>query len=704
MKYLLGLCAIAFLGCGEESGTKVAFGIDERPVNTSCRAPNRPMDTTGVTVEQVFAQLNFQSAVKLLQAPGDPSRWFVVEKRGVVRVFANDDATTAAATFIDIDARVNSNPGEAGLLGMAFHPNWAQNRQVFLSYTGPSNMSNANLRSTISRFTSNDNGMTLDASSEQILLTVEQPYENHNGGNIEFGPDGYLYIGFGDGGSGGDPDGNGQKLDTLLGKMLRIHVDGAAPYESPSSNPFFNGGGRKEIYAWGLRNPWRWSFDRATGDLWVGDVGQNAFEEIDRVELGGNYGWNTAEGLHCYATMPCQKGGLIDPMVEYDHGEGSSVTGGYVYRGSAIPSLVGTYLYADYGSGNLWGLFSDGVSGQGTPVLLQRTGLDISSFGEGLDGELYLVSLSGNLHKIVASGMTGPSTFPQKLSQTGCVDPANPAEPSAGLIPYDVNVQLWSDGAAKRRWLALPDGEGITINSDGDFEFPVGSVLMKEFSRNGKRLETRLFMRHPDGDWAGYVYEWNAQQSDATLLPAGKTATIDGQSWQFPSRDQCLECHTDAAARVLGPELAQLNKDFEYPGKKIANQLATWDHIALFDSPLPSPAPTLAGSTVEARARGYLHANCSGCHRPNSTGRGPADFRYATALADMGVCNADPSQGNLGVTDAKLLTPGQPAKSIMSLRMHATDVNRMPPLATQVVDGDGVKAVDDWIASLAGCQ
>ncbi len=707
--------AIALLGgtggCDSSSGNHPApFGIDARPSNASCIAPPRPSPTAGVTVMPAWPQLAWNLPVALRQAPGDSSRWFVVEKGGTVRTFADDPNVGVATLFVDISARVNSQPNEAGLLGMAFHPSFASNHQVFLSYTAPSTNSPANLRSTLSRFTSSDGGKTLDASSEEVLLTLEQPFVNHNGGNILFGPDGYLYMGFGDGGSGGDPMKNGQNTDVLFAKMLRLDVDSGSPYAIPPSNPFAAGGGKKEIYAWGLRNPWRWSFDRATGDLWVGDVGQDLYEEVDKVELGGDYGWNVAEGLHCYDATSCDKAGMIDPVVEYDHTVGNCVIGGYVYNGAQIPSLVGTYLYSDNGSGRLWALTFDPVTGRGTPLTLAETGLSPSSFGEGNDGELYLLPYGSGvtIHKIVPSGMAGPAIFPETLSATGCVDPADATQAAPGLIPYDVNVPLWADGASKRRWLALPDGAQITVGDDGDFAFPIGTVLMKEFSLGGRRLETRLMMRHTDGEWAGYTYEWNDDGKDATLLDGAASKDLGSQTWSFPSRDQCLQCHTAVAGRALGPELAQLNRDFVYSGGKISNQLASWDHIGLFAAPLPSPLPLLAPpdsttATVEARARGYLHANCSICHRPNGSGQGPADFRYATPLAMMGVCNADPSQGDLGVSGAKLLVPGAAAQSLISLRMHATDVSRMPPLATHIVDPTGTKDVDDWIASLSGC-
>jgi uncharacterized repeat protein (TIGR03806 family) len=710
MRSLTCLLAFALVGCDNQAGQPAPFGIDARPVNTTCVAPARPMESSGVSVMPVWPMLTFTNPIALRQAPGDNSRFFLVQKTGQVLSFANDPNASTKDVFIDISARVNSAPNEAGLLGMAFHPGWQTNHQVFLSYTGPSAMSPANLRSTISRFTSNDGGKTLDPASEQILLTLDQPFENHNGGNILFGPDGYLYIGFGDGGSGGDPLHNGQNVDVLFGKMLRINVDSGSPYSIPPSNPFAAGGGKPEIYAWGLRNPWRWSFDRGTGDLMVGDVGQGLYEEVDRVELGGNYGWNTAEGLHCYGTMPCDRGGLIDPLVEYSHSDGSCVIGGYVYRGKTIPSLVGTYVYADYGSGALWALTFDPVTGKGTALTLATTGFNPSSFAEDNDGELYMLNYGSGaaIRKLVPTASPGPSAFPQKLSQTGCVNPSHPVDAAGGLIPYDLNAPLWSDGATKRRWLALPDGAKLHVNADGDFGFPSGTVLMKEFSLAGRRLETRLFMLHPDGVWAGYTYRWADDESDATLLPGGETTAVGSQTWLFPSRDQCLECHTAAAGRALGPELAQLDKDFQY-GSRVSNELATWEHIGLFDAPLPSPRPAPlaavdSSAPVVARARAYLHANCSNCHRPNSTGRGPADFRYATPLAMMGICNADPTEGNLGVMNAKLLAPGHPESSLISVRMHATNVNRMPPVATSVVDAAGAKAVDEWIASLTGCN
>ena len=358
--------------------------------------PVPPGPPPQLALQDAFAGLRFRAPLQVLQAPGE-ARFFVVEKAGTVQAVSG----TTASTFLDIRARVNSTPGEAGLLGLAFHPRWAQNRQVFLNYTAFSSASPANLRTTISRFTSADGGATLDPASEQVLLTIEQPFENHNGGGVAFGPDGLLYLGLGDGGSAGDPSGNAQNPARLLGKLLRIDVDSGTPYAIPPSNPFASGGGRGEVYAFGLRNPWRFSFDRATGALWLADVGQNTWEEVDIIVSGGNYGWSPREGTHCYppGTLSCA-GPYLDPVVEYSHAEGASITGGYVYRGAALPRLAGQYVYGDFGSGHIWAV---PAAGPYTPVQIAQ-GNAISSFGEDAAGELYVADLAtGQVSKLVAA-------------------------------------------------------------------------------------------------------------------------------------------------------------------------------------------------------------------------------------------------------------------------------------------------------------
>lgn len=353
-------------------------------------------DDEGVSLQPLFPGLTFSQPVALLQTPRASPHWYVVEKGGRIWRINGEGVAAEQGVFVDISQRVEAGPSEAGLLGMAFHPDFADNGLVFLSYTrgGP-------LTSVLSLFRSNDGGLTLDPASEEVLLEVPQPFSNHNGGQIAFGPDGYLYYGLGDGGAAGDPDGNAQNTDTLLGAMLRLDVDGATPYAIPHDNPFAQGGGRPEIYAYGLRNPWRWSFDRNSGELWIGDVGQNAWEEINRVSAGDNLGWNLWEGSHCYLQGACRRDGVVMPVAEYSHEFGCSVTGGYVYRGKAIASLYGRYLYGDFCSGRIWELDSGNI-GAGPHILL-LSGKRIASFAEDRKGELYLLDFTaGRIFRLMA--------------------------------------------------------------------------------------------------------------------------------------------------------------------------------------------------------------------------------------------------------------------------------------------------------------
>lgn len=327
-----------------------------------------------------------------------------IEQAGIIRVLQN--GAVGAAPFLDIRNRVTAG-GEMGLLGLAFHPKFEENGRFFVNYTSPT----GGLHTVISEFKVGAGGAG-DPASERILLTIPQPFSNHNGGNIVFGPDGFLYIGMGDGGSGNDPQGNGQRLDTLLGKMLRIDVDqtaGGKEYAVPPDNPFISiPGAAPENWAYGLRNPWRFSFDPQTGHLYAGDVGQTAREEIHVIRKGGNNGWNPMEGTICTPGVNngnCDKSRYDLPIIDYPRSEGTTVVGGYVYRGSAIPNLAGAYLYADFGSGRLWMLRYDGNAVSDQRLLLE-TGNSISSFGEDEQRELYLTDYGGEIFKIVSGQAT----------------------------------------------------------------------------------------------------------------------------------------------------------------------------------------------------------------------------------------------------------------------------------------------------------
>jgi uncharacterized repeat protein (TIGR03806 family) len=701
-----------------QNGVEKDPGLDEAPVNVTCVAPDRPPSESAVTLENAFPNIKFNQPLLMLERPDSSAHWYVMEKRGVIwRIPAKPTVMASDANqVLDHTAAVNDNFSETGLLGFAFHPKFAQNGFVYLSYSGTIN---GKLTSIVSRMKSTDGGKTFDKASELILMTVPDFAENHNGGMIAFGPDGFLYISFGDGGGANDPQDNGQKKNTRFGKILRIDVDNVPAGQKfgiPADNPFADGQeGLPEIYAYGLRNVWRFSFDTKTGKLWAGDVGQNAFEEIDIIENGGNYGWDKKEAFDCVSNTGCNNPEFIDPIFAYAQqpGNNRSITGGYVYHGGAIPALEDSYIYGDFVSGRIWALSRDPDTDGWSDQLLLEAGMNISSFAQDKNGEVYVLSFGdGTIHKLVPEKTNVVDKFPKKLSDTGCFDENDVKKPAEGLIPFTVNMPLWSDGAEKERFVALPPGGKITIQPDGDFEFPIGTVMVKTFFLGKKRVETRLFIRHDDGGWAGYTYEWNASQTDASLLKTGKSVTVSGQNWTIPSRADCSTCHTAVAGRTLGPEIAQINGDFFYEATgKTANQLVTWKHIGLFANPpngnidsLPK-MPTLDETANKFdKARAYLHANCANCHQPGGPGRSDADFRFSqNTVAKVKVCNVVPEGSNMGVTGAALVVPGKPAKSIVSLRMKALNQNRMPPIATSVVDDTGTDIIDAWITSLTGC-
>lgn len=674
--------------------------------------PLEPASPTALVANVAFPALRFSLPMFVTHAPGDPDHLYVVEQDGRILRFPNRPEATPAEveTFLDIREHVRREHTEEGLLGIAFDPTYAESGVFYVYYSA-----SRPRRTQISRFVARD-WSRADPSSERELLRIEQPFGNHNGGWIAFGPDGYLYVSVGDGGAAGDPKGNGQDLGTLLGSMLRLRVGpGIATYEIPPDNPFVDTpGARPEIYAYGLRNAWRCSFDRQVGTLWCGDVGQDAWEELDIIVKGGNYGWNLREGRHAFEDGEAS-GTLIDPVHEYPHGEGVCVTGGYVYRGTRLADFRGTYIYGDYVGGRVWALdLRDGEIERHARV---ATVLALASFGEDAQGELYAVSLDGNLYRFDPSDPSvADRTFPTRLSETGLFTDTAALAPSPALLPYDVVVPLWSDSAEKQRWLFVPPGESVAYDPQGAWQFPVGTVTVKHFElraapgQPARRLETRV-MIHERRGWAGYSYRWNDAQTDAELVTTPTVAehVLPGGTrtrWSYPAGADCLRCHTPGYGQALGLRTRQLAGT---PlGRSLLANLVERDQLTGAPADLATLAshPRLDDERVpaQARARAYLDVNCAPCHHPGGPAPGGLDLRVDTPLRDTAIVSVPPEDA-LGLRGELRLAPGDHAHSSLWLRMgirgeRGQIPRQMPPLASLRADEQGRALVARFIDEL----
>jgi len=703
------------------------YGLTARPIANTCRFEGNPDGFPPLEVERAFPSLSFNYPVQLTYPPDGTDRLFVVEQLGRIKVFPNNQAATSSTVFLDVMDRTTQS-GEEGLLGLAFHPDYASNGFFYVFYSGANPR-----RSVIARYHVTSDPNVADPSSWTSILEIPKPAENHNGGGIAFGPDGMLYISTGDGGDQGDPGNRAQNKGEPLGKMLRIdvdHTEAGLAYAIPDDNPFVDEpGARPEVWALGFRNPWRMSFDRLTHALWVGDVGQNEIEEVDLVERGKNYGWRKKEGDTCRnPSVGCDDGTLTGPLATYTHGEGGcAVVGGYVYRGSRLPELYGAYVYGDYCSGKFWELRWDGSAA--TAQMVADTNVSPSSFGEDRDGELYIVNINGGTLQRFRRPQGAPAgTFPLTLSETGCFDDVPARHPAPGLIPYEVQSPLWSDGAGKRRFLVVPSTGTIGHRTTGAWDLPDGTILVKEFTLELERgnaasthaLETRFLVRKA-GAWNGYTYRWNDQQTEAHLLDASTIATFTVTDPQapggtvehthyFPSRSDCTRCHTEAAGGTLGLQTGQMNRAQAY-GAVSDNQIRALEHVGLFGGCLPArPAslphwanPADTGASLDARARSYLAANCAHCHRPQGTAPTVIDLRAEATFAQTLVCNATPQAGDFGVPNARIVSPGHAEQSVLWLRAALRDDGQMPPLATLIPDPLGSTVLEDWIRALSSC-
>ena len=729
-----------------------------REANVSLRLPEVP-GSFGYRLTAAFPGESFRT-LAIVNIPGETNRLVFANQGGDITLIP-DLSSPRQEMFMDL-MRVTVSGGEQGLLGLAFHPQYAQNGRFFVFRTvtasTPGRPNQLHNRLSEFRVSASDPNQG-DPASEIILFQQPDPAPNHNAGDLHFGPDGYLYVSLGDGGGGNDQFGNSQRINGgFFAGLLRLDVDNRpgslAPnphpavvgnYRVPADNPFvgatrFNNitvrpeTVRTEYFAVGLRNPWRFSIDPANGEIWIGDVGQNRWENVFVTRKGANHGWGFLEG-----TVAGPKSGMpagfrtdpefnyVPPVFSYAHGSGPtrgySLTGGFVYRGTQLAPLHGAYLFADYVSGNVWALRRQEAGKVTVERLLGRTG--IVAFGtDPSNGDVLLSDLNATTIWRLSYGAQFTGTpIHERLSETGAfADPAS-LTPAAGWVPYEVNQAFWSDGARKRRWFTVPNPARLLGFSPRDaWASPNGTVWMKHFDlelTNGvpeslRRLETRFLVRNSNGVY-GVTYRWTSP-TEAVLVPeAGADETItrvvDGetvvQTWRYPGRAECLSCHNPAAGFSLSFNAAQLNRDVAYPDGTRTNQIGALAGAGYFSGPLPPLAslPALAAIedesvSIEWRARSYLEANCSVCHRPGGPGGGFFDARLQTPTALTGLIEGalNDDRGN---PDHRVLVPGSAAHSVLLLRISGRGDGQMPPLATTVPDLDGAILISRWIDELA---
>lgn len=691
---LLAVVASVFAACSEHlpdpyGSPPSSASTPSITLRSTCAVPGTP--PTGLETTEVLANVPFLVGVTLAPIPG---AYYAHTLDGTVYLWEPPRAPVVALSIAD---HVFVGDAEAGLFSVLPAPasRFAARPELFLAYTEKTADGH---RSVVTRATSPDGGRTFDPTSERVVLAVPRDQPGHNGGALAFLADGTLLTTLGDG-SWGDPDRRAQNPQELFGKVLRLDVFGGEPYASPPDNPFAGGGGRPEVWALGFRNPYRLSVDLPTGNVWVGDVGQHTWEEVNLVEAGKNYGWPLREGPDCYAERPCE-GDFEPPVHAYRHDEGLSVIGGFVYRGKAMPDLVGHYLFADLVVGTLWATAPDG----GTRWLARLPTL-ATQLAPDWDGEPLVADLAqGRLLRIVPA-TAPPAPPPALLSQTGCVDPRDVTRPAAGMFTYDVNVPLWSDGADKTRALALPEGGTLGVLEDGRLELPVGGVLTKHFARDGRPIETRFVARRTASDWVFLTYRFRDDGSDAELVgDEGADAVLPSGPWAFPSRAQCQGCHNTGGGPTLSLELRQLDR--AWPAGSVAeNQLDALVRLRAFHGELPSPRPRPldalgADTEIDWRARSYLHVNCSNCHRPAWLGRNQMDLRIDTSFHDTDVCNVV-SGGADPTFSLVRLAPGAPERSLLHVRAAKVGDQQMPPFGRLRVDDAAVGVLQDWIRGLA---
>jgi putative heme-binding domain-containing protein len=678
---------------------------------TSSRLTGSPEPPPPLRSERVFPNLTFKAPVQLVPFP-DRRRWVLVEEHGGIYSFPNDPACGKADLLIDMRKEIRNLdklPGVRGVgssYSLAFDPDFEKNRHCYVMYWLAAKDGRKLWDGTrVSRFKVTDaDPPRIDPASEEILITWLAG--GHNGCDLQFGGDGYLYISAGDGESPSPPDSlqTGQDVSDLMSSILRIDVHHAAdgkPYAIPPDNPFVGvAKARPEVWCYGLRNPWRMSFDRKTGQLWIGDVGWERWESIIAAQKGGNYGWSVMEGPE--VLRPDGKRGptpLLPPAHSIPHPISASITGGFVYHGTKLKGYEGQYFCGDWESRRIWALPVKGAT-LGERREVARTAQRIVAFAEEADGELVLVDYEGGgLHRVVPNdAAAGNAEFPRTLGKSGLFSDVASQAPAPGVLPFRIQAPCWTDGAAGERWIAIPGTGTVTLvdkNRDWPREsvWPKDSVVAKTLSLDGRRLETQVL--HFDGLlWNGYSYVWNEAQTDATLAPPEGAELVlgGGRKWRVLGRAACMGCHTPwqgYALSVNGAQLPDLDRFLELGILgKTTPRMTPW--VDPYDEKLP----------VDERARSYLATNCGHCHRFGGGGAAKIDLRQEVSLGDMKVAGARPTLGAFDLTDPYLVCGGDPSRSVLLFRISKLGQGRMPHIGSEAVDGRGVELIRRWIASL----
>lgn len=777
--------------------TAQPFGLSNRLANTTLTFPQQPQTNTYALVE-AFPSVAVTNPICFASPPGETNRLFILERQG--RVIAITNLAAPDRTVV-LDLNVGTNnvatDSECGLLGLAFHPNFAVNRYFFLFYskTNWTSADGSGRHQRVARFqmTATNNNAALLASELPLITQFDQA-GNHNGGDLHFGPDGYLYVSVGD---EGNPQGDGRNNSQTIRKdffsgILRLDVDmnptnlppnphnallGVTNYFVPADNPWVSaplpfetnttGVARTEFFAVGLRNPWRFSID-TNGAVWVGDVGGindgAAREEVNLIVKGGNYGWAFREGFEIGPVVATNNKAAqappgytyVPPITYYRHtappapsaGDpanitGLSITGGRVYRGSNIPHLVGKYVFCDFSSGYVWALTPNGTNYVPMPAveqLINAGGNSIAAFGaDPRNGDLLTANVATGgtnvVRRLVAVAPAG-TPLPATLVDTGAFADFTLLTPTAGVVPFDVNVPHWTDGAVKSRWFAVPN-TNLTLgwSTTNNWTFPTGTVWIQHFdlvtnhvTAQSTRLETRFLVRNAGGVY-GATYRWGGATNAALVAEGGLDeafvitdpgGVLRTQVWHYPSRQECIACHTAVGGFALGFNTAQLNRNLTYTNFVNAtgvadNQLRALDRAGYLAPALSNryTLPALAngdaaGSSLEWRARSYFAANCAQCHQPNGHASGKWDARYhvPTALDNLvgGVLASLAAN-----TNARVIVPGSLTDSMIYQRLGTntgTPSTHMPPLATSVTDTNALNLIAAWIgsASLASYQ